>query len=70
MFEGNVTYPFLGRDGKAETLWTNGCNDKMEDKKALKTWHYLYGGLSREGIEVQRLRCMPIIITNGKEYNW
>lgn len=46
---GNVTYPFLGRDGKAETLWTNEwCIDKMEDKKALKTWQHLYGGLSRE----------------------
>ncbi|KAF7913821.1 uncharacterized protein EAF01_000227 [Botrytis porri] len=49
LFRGNVTYPFLGRDGKAETLWTNGCIDRMKDKKALKTWQLLYGGLSREG---------------------
>ncbi|TGO58567.1 hypothetical protein BCON_0053g00020 [Botryotinia convoluta] len=51
MFGGNVTYPFLDRHGKAETLWTNGYIDKMEDKKALKTWQHLYGGLNREGDE-------------------
>ncbi|KAF7906035.1 hypothetical protein EAF00_000314 [Botryotinia globosa] len=36
------------RDGKAKTLWTKGCIDKMGDNKALKTWHHLYGGSSRE----------------------